>query len=145
MPSSSEEWSIPAKVPGLQQIRDVACGNWHVLALDVQGAVFSCGSNKHGELGREGAGEGFHQIEAFDGKVKSITAGFGVSFFVCEENERLHSFGSNNLSLQKEDKRVPTLVKNFNETVKQVDCAPTYAALITTDGQLYTWGGNLCQ
>ena len=52
--SSVEEVSIPMQVPGLRQIRDIACGNWHVLALDMKGTVLSCGSNKHGELGREG-------------------------------------------------------------------------------------------
>ena len=59
MPSTSEEISAPTKVPGLSQIEDIACGNWHVLALDVNGNVFSCGSNKHGELGREGDGGNF--------------------------------------------------------------------------------------
>ena len=75
--------------------------------------------------------------------MKQISAGFGVSFIVGED-ERLYSFGNSKLSLQSEDKSVPTLVKSFKEPIKQVDCAPTYAALVTTEGALYTWGDNLC-
>ena len=144
IPSATEEVNVPAKVPGLRQIVDIACGTWHVLALDVDGNVFSCGSNKNGELGRGGDGDGFQQVE-FDGKAKHISAGFGVSFIVCAEQQRLYSFGSANHSLQKENTQVPTLVKCFKDTIKQIDCGMTYTAAVTTDGDLYTWGDNLCQ
>ena len=77
--------------------------------------------------------------------MKHISAGFGVSFLVCEEKERLYSFGNTNLSLQKDIVNVPTLVKNFTNKVKQVDCSQNYCALVTTDGELYSWGSNLCQ
>ena len=56
---SLENVEIPAKVLSLKAIKQIDCGLWHVLALDLNGVVFSCGSNKSGELGREGTGEGF--------------------------------------------------------------------------------------
>ena len=56
---SLENVEIPAKITSLKAIKQVDCGLWHVLALNVDGVVFSCGSNKSGELGREGTGDGF--------------------------------------------------------------------------------------
>ena len=56
----------------------------------------------------------------------------------------LHSCGNTSLSLQKSEKRVATRVSSFKETVKMVDVAQNYAALVTTDGDLYSWGQNKC-
>ena len=109
------------KVPTLKAIKEIACGLWHVLALDMSGVVFSCGSNKHGECGREGTGEGFQAIES--APMNHVSAGFGVSFFVCQKDMRLHSCGNTSLSLQKDEKKVPTLVSSFKETIKMVDAS----------------------
>ena len=32
--AATEETCVPTKVPGLRNIKDISCGNWHVLALD---------------------------------------------------------------------------------------------------------------
>ena len=96
--SGEEKAEIPTIVPMLKSIKEINCGLWHVLALDVNGTVFSCGNNKNGECGREGTGgEGFQAIEC--APMNHISAGFGVSFFVCMKDNRLHSCGSANLSL----------------------------------------------
>ena len=52
--SKPESLAIPTKVANLTQIRTVAPGTWHCLALDNAGRVFSAGNNKNGELGRDG-------------------------------------------------------------------------------------------
>ena len=110
------------KVPQLKEIKEIACGLWHVLALDMSGVVFSCGSNKHGECGHAGgSGEGFQAIES--APMNHVSAGMGVSFFVDQKDMRLHSCGNTSLSLQKSEKNVPTLVSSFKETVKMVDVA----------------------
>ena len=63
--SQSEEYQVPQKIGTLTAIKTLACGTWHVLALDVYGSVFSSGSNKHFELGRGGGGgDGFQKVEA---------------------------------------------------------------------------------
>ena len=80
LPVAQENVEIPMKVPTLKAIKEIACGLWHVLALDVSGVVFSCGSNKHGECGREGTGDGFQAIES--APMNHVSAGLGVSFFV---------------------------------------------------------------
>ena len=45
---------VPTIVPNLTNITTVASGTWHTLALDSTGRVFTAGSAKNGELGRQG-------------------------------------------------------------------------------------------
>ena len=47
--------------------------------------------------------------------------------------------------MQKENVMVPTLVKSFKASIKQVDCGMNYIALVTSEGELYTWGNNIFQ
>ena len=98
----------------------MACGTWHVLAMSLTGHVYSSGSNKNGELGRQTSQEGgFHQVthmkegktEKEIGQVVGIGAGFGVSFFIIGEERALYSCGREHLSLQKDKTAMPKKVK----------------------------------
>ena len=94
---TKEELYVPEQIKALKMIKTLACGTWHVLALDHSGKVFSSGSNKNFELGREGGdGDGFLQITSKMEKssqksvqdieeVHVISAGFGVSLFAIGE------------------------------------------------------------
>lgn len=45
--------SLPTALNGVSDVKDVACGSSHVLALLKDGQVLSWGSNSHGQLGRD--------------------------------------------------------------------------------------------
>jgi alpha-tubulin suppressor-like RCC1 family protein len=49
---AKETIAEPKKVPHLKNIVTVSCGQYHSLALDVEGRVYSCGRNKNGEMAR---------------------------------------------------------------------------------------------
>lgn len=44
-------FKIPTKVPNLQNITQICCGNYHVLALSQTNEVYALGDNRHGQLG----------------------------------------------------------------------------------------------
>lgn len=91
----------PTKVAQLRNIVAISAGYWHSLALDSRGKIFSSGSNKNGELGRDGSSEefAFAEVPSPEGVVfTSIAAGFSVSFAI-DQNGQLYSFGQSKLSL----------------------------------------------
>ena len=120
-------------------------GIFHCLALDAQGRVFSCGNNKSGELGRTGDAGVFAEIEnAPEEPIKSISAGFAVSFIITESG-KVYAFGSSRLSTLKQNTAIPTLVKKLNFAVKQVEQGLNYAMVVAEDGRLFSWGDNTFQ
>ena len=54
-PADVEIYQVPAKLSFPEPIKTVSCGQWHMLALSTSGVVYSAGSNKNFELGREGS------------------------------------------------------------------------------------------
>ena len=78
------------------------------------------------------------------GKIVSIHAGNDVSFLVDEQGA-LYSFGDSKLNTHKNHTNVPTLVSKIQGPVKQVVTGMNYAACVTQEGKLYTWGDNAWQ
>ena len=78
------------------------------------------------------------------GKIVSIHAGNDVSFLV-DEHGALYSFGDSKLNTHKNHTNVPTLVSKIQGPVKQVVTGMNYAACVTQEGKLYTWGDNAWQ
>lgn len=105
----SEDIEIPTKIPDLVNIQKVSCGLWHMLALSKDSQVFSSGSNKYGELGRDGDTMNFKAVRT-DEKFSNISAGFNTSFFMMTNGD-FYSCGKAGLSLQSKDQGKPTKVK----------------------------------
>lgn len=135
-------------MPNLVNIVAVATGNWHTLALDATGKVYSAGNAKNGELARQGGPTNiFCEIDLPQGVViESIHAGFGVSFII-DTDGNLYSFGSSKLSTHSANVNVPTLVTKVanGAPVRQVDLGMNYAMCVTRDGRLFAWGNNTFQ
>lgn len=49
--ASGAQVVAPIRVPGLDDVRQIACGSRHMLALRRDGTVFAWGWNRHGQLG----------------------------------------------------------------------------------------------
>lgn len=124
-------------------IVDLSCGTWHVLALSAdRNTVFSAGSNKNGECGREGNTAIFEPLDFTEESVSQISAGYCVSFIVGASSKKAFSFGKSPISLQKNATSKPLEVKALEAGVSEIAQGATYAACVMEDGRLFTWGEN---
>lgn len=69
-----------------------------------------------------------------------MSAGFTASFFI-DSDSNLYSCGNAVLTCQEKDGYVPLKVAT-EKKVKQICCGMKNVAMVTTDGQLYSWGDN---
>lgn len=86
--------SVPATVQRLVDIKDVAAGGEHALAMDEQGQVFSWGDNTYGQLGNNRTGDTRAVPERVKGmpKVKQVSAGCDFSLALTE-NGKVYAWG----------------------------------------------------
>ena len=73
---------MPVKIKELTEIKIVAAGNWHTMALDSKGCIFATGNNSHGELGLGHFDKvsGFTKTEIKE--ISKISCGDGYSLLV---------------------------------------------------------------
>ena len=112
---------------------DVSCGYAHTLALDVEGRVWSFGSNAHGQCGwgedgdgdaeteREGGGEAADASTISSASSSSISASFSAS-------------GSSSSH--------PVCIESLTEQVVSISCGAFHSACITAVSELFVWGWN---
>lgn len=153
---NQEPCPVPTKVKSLSQIKAIAAGDLHCIALSEKGEVFSWGNGEHGRLGHGGAGYKTEpeRITAFDGiTIQSIRCGSAFNGAVSENNE-LWVWGRNDRgqcanaeSLQVDIMRqetIPSLVEGFeNPKVIAIDCGSQEMTAVTSDNHLYQWGNGI--
>lgn len=146
----------PMKIKSLSNVKAIASGDLHCVALTENGEVFSWGNGEHGRLGHGGAGYKTEpeRITAFDGiPIKSIKCGTAFNGALSESNE-LWVWGRNDRgqcanaeSLQVDIMRqesIPSLVDNFEDPkVISMDCGSQEMAAVTSDNHLYQWGNGI--
>ncbi|CAJ2505814.1 Uu.00g132080.m01.CDS01 [Anthostomella pinea] len=149
----------PMLIEGLQWITKIVCGSNHVVALDVDGRVFTWGSGGQYQLGRkplsrhskdktelkpQACGKFFKNHYAID-----IAAGSYHSFYI-DNKRRVWSWGLNNYSQTglyddtgKDDAMVlePKIVTSLEKyKVKMIAGGEHHSVACTDDGTLLTWG-----
>lgn len=149
----------PMLIAPLQDITDIACGANHVVALDVNGKVWTWGSGGQYQLGRKpltrhGGPTATLQPEpcGMFGKrhyAVSIAAGSYHSFYI-DNQQRVWSWGLNNYSQTgqyddtgKDDAMVlqPKLVDSLKElNIDMLAGGEHHTVACTKDGKLLTWG-----
>lgn len=137
----------PIKALDGLQIRQIACGDSHCLAVTMEGEVQSWGRNQNGQLGL-GTTEDCpvpQKIEAFQGiSVKMVAAGAEHTAAVTEDGE-LYGWGwgrYGNLGLgDRMDRLVPQKVSAIEgEKMILVACGWRHTISVTSTGALYTYG-----
>ncbi|XP_028832430.1 probable E3 ubiquitin-protein ligase HERC6 [Denticeps clupeoides] len=145
----------PSKIPhprliSLSRIVQVACGRSHSLALSKEGQVFSWGRNSHGQLGLS---RNVHTqsapapVPALTGvPVVQIAAG-GSQTFAISLQGFVYCCGANNagqLGLNRtDDKGRFTICKAPALSILGVcaiSCGEAHTAVLTEDGQVFTFG-----
>ncbi|KAI0836274.1 RCC1/BLIP-II [Hypoxylon sp. FL0890] len=150
---------VPTIIPGLKNITRLACGSNHVLALDLDGKVFTWGSGGQYQLGRKpltrhgGPSGGLNPQPCgrFTKKHRAVRIGAGSyhSFYIDGENQvwawGLNNYAQTGLSENtgEADAMVlqPQAVESLEgKLVQQIVGGEHHSVACTTDGQLLTWG-----
>eukprot|EP01018_Ginkgo_biloba_P019306 Gb_14008 [translate_table: standard] len=146
---NSSDLFIPQPIKALQglEIKQIACGDSHCLAVTRDGEVQSWGRNQNGQLGLGHAEDCLtpQKIKAFQGiTVKMVAAGAEHTAAVTE-NGKLYGWGwgrYGNLGLaDRNDRLVPEeVVALHGERISMVACGWRHTIASSDCGNLFTYG-----
>ncbi|CAI5784678.1 probable E3 ubiquitin-protein ligase HERC6 [Podarcis lilfordi] len=150
-----KERLIPKKVDGLSKYKiiQVACGNYHSIALAKDGRVFSWGQNTHGQLGlgKEVTNQaGPQQISALDGIPLAQVAAGGSQSFALSLSGVVYGWGKNNahqLGLSQADPKEQIFKPHSIAALRKLDviyvsCGDEHTAVLTQNGSVFTFGDD---
>ncbi|MFF4450196.1 RCC1 domain-containing protein [Streptomyces sp. NPDC001502] len=138
---------VPVTVTGLTNIKDVAAGGMHALALDNTGQVWAWGDNAHGQLGSKGAGDHRNVPDRVQGmpRVKQVAAGGDFSLALLE-NGKVYAWGRGIHGQLGNGARtsssVPRQVTGL-EHIVAIAAGTHHALALTADDTVKSWGYNL--
>ncbi|MBB4985329.1 RCC1-like domain-containing protein [Streptomyces nymphaeiformis] len=139
--------TVPTTVPRLTNIKDIAAGGKHALALDTNGQVYSWGDNAYGQLGNNRTGDSRTVPDRVQGmpKVKQISAGCDFSLALLE-NGKVYAWGRGIHGQLGTGNRatssVPRQVQGL-ENIVEIDAGCYHALALTADDTVKSWGYNL--
>ena len=132
-------------------VKQIACGQYHTFILKNDGSIWGCGYNLYGQLGLSHTNDmnTFTKVVTnINSEVKQIACGFNYTFIIKNDGS-LWACGRNNygqLGLNSvSDKTTFTQVtKNISNDVKQISCGSgsEHTFIIKTDGSLWSCGRN---
>lgn len=139
--------AVPITVPRLTDIKEVAAGGSHALALDNKGQVFSWGDNTYGQLGNNRTGDSRTVPGRVQGmsKVEHIAAGCDFSLAVLQ-NGQVYAWGRGVHGQLGNGSRaissVPRQVQGLSG-ITDIDAGCHHALALTADRTVKSWGYNL--
>lgn len=154
--------SIPAgnyvasavQVPGLADVKSVACGLDHCLALLQDGTLKAWGEGRYGQLGQGTAVSSETtpvNVVGLTGVTHiAVTSNYGASFARTSDG-KLWSWGNGNLSARPgvgfsppPNASVPTEVTSL-ASAREVVCSAVHCAARLADGSVWSWGDDTFQ
>ncbi|XP_015266274.1 PREDICTED: probable E3 ubiquitin-protein ligase HERC6 [Gekko japonicus] len=146
---------IAKKIEGLStcKIIQVACGHYHSVALTKDGRVFSWGQNSYGQLGigKEVSSQGRPQhIPALDGIPLAQVAAGGAHSFALSLSGVAYGWGRNHmhqLGLSQSDPKEQVFKPHSVAALRNLDviyisCGAEHTAVLTQDGNVFTFGDD---
>ncbi|KAF5898052.1 putative E3 ubiquitin-protein ligase HERC3, partial [Clarias magur] len=140
----------PRRISSLTNIAQVACGNYHTVALTKDGQLFTWGQNSSGQLGL-GKGEPSspspRPLKSLCGiPLAQISAG-GDHSFALSLSGAVFGWGRNGagqLGLgDTDDRHAPVCVKSLNlKKAVSISCGEDHTAVLTKGGLLFTFGSG---
>ncbi|KAF5730663.1 E3 ubiquitin-protein ligase HERC2-like isoform X2 [Tripterygium wilfordii] len=134
--------------------KQVAAGLNFTVFLKIQGQVYTCGSNTHGQLGH---GDTSDQptpkvVKLLEGVGSVVQIAAGPSYVLAVMNNGVvYSFGSgSNFCLghgEQHDELLPRAIQTFSRKgihVVRVSAGDEHAAALDSNGLVYTWGKGYC-
>ncbi|VVC31316.1 Hypothetical protein CINCED_3A018116 [Cinara cedri] len=132
----------------INNIKSVACGKNHTLAVTEDGKIYACGSNDFGQLGHCGPRTKLQQITSVDALVMTSIACGEAHSMALNEWGQLYTWGSDSchqlgLEIEEGIQYKPKIVKSLaSMLVVQISCGYKHSMALTNHGELYTWGSN---
>uniref|UniRef100_A0A8C7NR03 HECT and RLD domain containing E3 ubiquitin protein ligase 3 n=1 Tax=Oncorhynchus mykiss TaxID=8022 RepID=A0A8C7NR03_ONCMY len=131
-------------------LKEVACGWRHSLFLLRDGRVYTCGSNRCGQLGHDKPGDSPELVVALDTqKIGVVSCGQAHSMALNEQGQ-VFAWGAGGggqlgLGTAEETVPIPRLIKKLCEhRISQIMCGNKHCiALSKGENELFTWGQNL--
>lgn len=146
---------VPIQITGIEDVKTIAAGSDHTIAIKEDGTVWGWGSNFAGQLGaiviadsdtnNEFKYERFMQVSGME-KVKAIAAGYNYTIALKKDGS-LWVWGRNNLGNLGDDSIEtisiePVPVKDLEDVIA-VSAADDHIVALKKDGTVWSWGLNL--
>ncbi len=138
----------PVLIPGLRNIKAIACGYDHSLVLDIEGKVYSFGNNEDGQLGlNNNIMKTTPTLITNIPVINKIFAG-DLCSMILDNNGNVYVFGNNNFGQlglgDYKNRYVPTLITGLNSIVSvSIGYQYQYTLFLNSDGQVFICGSNL--
>jgi regulator of chromosome condensation len=143
----------PIRISQLKDIKELAAGTNHVLALTDSGNVYAWGSGHQAELGRrimarrEGEALVPRPVGLPKNKITKIFAGFNHSFAIDNQGQvwswGLNNFGQTGLASNDDNLHIssPVVVDELRKyRIRQVGAGFHHTLACTEDGEVLAWG-----
>lgn len=143
---------IPRLILGLPNVKKIACGVSHTVAIDYASGVWAWGGGWFGKLGLGDFEDRIEPVQVlfksfypnFEGKLKEVACGEHHTLLLTADGS-LYAAGLGALAGVELYGRKEVLY--FNKVsaisqVKHVACGRDHTIVVTTRGQLYGWGNN---
>jgi alpha-tubulin suppressor-like RCC1 family protein len=136
----------PVQVSGLTNIKSIAAGADHSLAVDESGNVFAWGSNSSGQLGS--ATPAMRTTPVVIGSLSGVTAVFAAgefSFAIKSGDGSVSAWGANAFGQLGNNSTTPSatpVTVSGLTNVKALAAGSTYVLALKNDGTVWSWGSN---
>ncbi|KAF2882393.1 hypothetical protein ILUMI_23763 [Ignelater luminosus] len=134
-----------SKVPDVEDVKYIASGQHHTVALKADGTVLSWGENKYGQLGLETniAKAMVPMTILVDETLEQVHAGWTHSAALTKNGE-IYIWGRNSygqLGSQRSDTYKPEKLTQLKD-VQQLSLGSEHNLAVNKDGKLFCWGWN---
>uniref|UniRef100_A0A673YYV4 HECT and RLD domain containing E3 ubiquitin protein ligase 3 n=1 Tax=Salmo trutta TaxID=8032 RepID=A0A673YYV4_SALTR len=130
-------------------LKEVACGGRHSLFLLRDGRVYTCGSNRCGQLGHDKPGDSPELVVALDTQKIGVVSCGQAHSMALNEHGQVFAWGAGGggqlgLGTAEETVPIPRLIKKLCEhRISQIMCGNKHCiALSKGENELFTWGQN---
>lgn len=136
--------SSPVQIAG--EFNNMACGQYHMVALKVSGAnakVWAWGANDNGQLNQNNTVNYSSPVQVANGDCIKISAGQSHTAFILDDNT-LWTVGANNAGQLGNNSTVSksSAVQIGGTDWADVCCIGEFTLASKTDGSIWAWGSN---
>ncbi|KAF5269297.1 hypothetical protein FQR65_LT02598 [Abscondita terminalis] len=134
-----------SKVPDVDEVQSIACGEHHTIALKADGTVLTWGDNKYGQLGLslDVPNSLVPNVVLVDDSLKEVKAGWTHSAALTKNGE-VYIWGRNSygqLGSPKGDISKPEKLTQLKD-IELLSLGSEHCLALNKEGQLYSWGWN---